>query len=36
MQVYGSDFDQVLRVHGTDRAEVLERLGPETAGAPAD
>lgn len=36
MQVYGSDFDQVLRVHGTDRAEVLERLGPESAGAPAD
>ena len=36
MQVYGSDFDQVLRVHGTDRAEVLERLGPETAGTPAD
>jgi hypothetical protein len=26
MQVYGDDFDRVLRVHGTDRAEVLERL----------
>jgi phage-related minor tail protein len=33
MQVYGRNFDQVLRVHGTDREEVLERLGPETAGA---
>ncbi len=27
MDVYGSDFDRVLRVHGTDRDEVLERLG---------
>ena len=26
MHVYGDDFDRVLRVHGTDRAEVLERL----------
>jgi hypothetical protein len=26
MHVYGEDFDRVLRVHGTDRAEVLERL----------
>jgi hypothetical protein len=26
MQVYGEDFDRVLHVHGTDRAEVLERL----------
>ena len=26
MQVYGDDFDRVLRVHGTDRDEVLERL----------
>ncbi len=24
--VYGSDFDNVLRAHGTDRAEVLERI----------
>ncbi len=29
MQVYGADFDRVLRVHGTDRDEVLERLGIE-------
>jgi hypothetical protein len=29
MAVYGSDFDRVLRVHGTDREEVLERLGVE-------
>jgi len=27
MDVYGADFDHVLRVHGTDRDEVLERLG---------
>jgi hypothetical protein len=27
--VYGEDFDRVLRVHGTDRDEVLERLGLE-------
>jgi hypothetical protein len=26
MHVYGEDFDRVLRVHGTDREEVLERL----------
>lgn len=26
MDVYGADFEQVLRAHGTDRAEVLERL----------
>jgi len=29
MAVYGADFDRVLRVHGTDREEVLERLGFE-------
>ena len=29
MAVYGSDFDRVLRGHGTDREEVLERLGRE-------
>jgi hypothetical protein len=29
IQVYGADFDHVLRVHGTDRAEVLERLEHE-------
>jgi hypothetical protein len=27
MDVYGEDFDRVLRAHGTDRDEVLERLG---------
>jgi hypothetical protein len=27
MQVYGRDFDRVLWAHGTDSAEVLERLG---------
>jgi hypothetical protein len=26
MDVYGSDFDEVLRVHGTDRKEVLIQL----------
>lgn len=26
MDVYGGDFDEVLRQHGTDRDEVLERL----------
>jgi hypothetical protein len=26
MQVYGEDFDRVLRVHGTDREELLQRL----------
>ena len=34
MHVYGEDFDHVLRAHGTDRDEVLERLGIELAGAP--
>lgn len=27
MHVYGEDFDRVLQEHGTDRKEVLERLG---------
>ena len=27
MQFYGEDFDRVLQEHGTDRQEVLERLG---------
>jgi hypothetical protein len=27
MDVYGADFDRVLRAHGTDRDEVIERLG---------
>jgi hypothetical protein len=26
MDVYGADFERVLRAHGTDRDEVLERL----------
>jgi hypothetical protein len=34
MEVYGADFDHVLRVHGTDRDEVLQRLGVEMPGAP--
>jgi ATP-dependent Clp protease ATP-binding subunit ClpA len=29
MDVYGADFDRVLQAHGTDRAEVLERLAAE-------
>jgi hypothetical protein len=33
MDVYGEDFDRVLRLHGTDRAEVLERLAAEMPGA---
>jgi hypothetical protein len=33
MDVYGADFDRVLRAHGTDRAEVLERLGVEASGS---
>ncbi len=34
IQVYGEDFDNVLRAHGTDRYEVLEQLGvePQEAG----
>jgi hypothetical protein len=35
IDVYGADFDRVLRVHGTDRAEVLERLHPQSS-APAE
>ncbi len=27
MHFYGADFDRVLRTHGTDRDEVIERLG---------
>jgi len=27
MRIYGDAFDRVLRAHGTDRHEVLERLG---------
>jgi hypothetical protein len=33
MDVYGADFDHVLRVHGTDRDEVLERLGVRMRGS---
>jgi len=29
IQVYGADFDRVLRAHGSDCNEVLERLGLE-------
>jgi hypothetical protein len=29
MDIYGEDFNRVLRVHGTDRDEVLERLHAE-------
>lgn len=29
MEEYGEDFDRVLRAHGTDRDEVLERLALE-------
>jgi hypothetical protein len=32
MQVYGEDFDRVLRAHGTDRDEVIERLGAKVPG----
>ena len=31
IDVYGNDFNQVLRAHGTDRQEVLERLEPLAA-----
>jgi ATP-dependent Clp protease ATP-binding subunit ClpA len=27
MDVYGPEFDRVLRAHGTNRAEVIEQLG---------
>jgi hypothetical protein len=33
MHVYGSDFDRVLQVHGTDRDEVLARLGQQPGSA---
>jgi len=36
MHVYGSDFDRVLRAHGTDRDEVIERLGASTPGLSED
>ncbi len=31
IEVYGREFDEVLRTHGTDRQEVLERLQPLAA-----
>jgi hypothetical protein len=31
LDVYGGDFDRVLRAHGTDRDEVLERIEPLAA-----
>jgi hypothetical protein len=33
MRVYGSAFDRVLHVHGTDRDEVLERLDQQAGSA---
>jgi hypothetical protein len=33
MDYYGEDFDHILRVHGTDRQEVLERLQTPRAAA---
>ena len=35
IEVYGADFERVLRAHGSDCDEVLERLGLETPGAAA-
>jgi hypothetical protein len=29
MDVYGEDFDHVLRVHGAEREQLVERLGAE-------
>jgi hypothetical protein len=31
MHFYGADFDRVLRAHGTDRDELIERLGASEA-----
>jgi hypothetical protein len=36
MDVYGEDFDRVLRSYGTDRDEVLERLDRAAASPPRD
>jgi len=33
MGVYGEEFDRALHAHGTERAEVLERLGLSPAAA---
>ena len=35
MHVYGEEFDRALRAHGTDRQEVLGRLGLDSS-APQD
>jgi hypothetical protein len=35
MRVYGVYFDRVLQAHGTDRDEVVERLGVKLAGPTA-
>jgi len=32
IDIYGTDFDRVLLAHGTDRDEVIERLGASTPG----
>ena len=34
MRIYGEEFDRVLRAHGTDRAEVLQRLAAGHRTAP--
>jgi hypothetical protein len=34
MEFYGDDFDRVLRAHGTDRDEVLERLAAQQHARP--
>jgi hypothetical protein len=31
MEIYGEEFDRVLRAHGTDPGEVLQRLGRHVA-----
>jgi hypothetical protein len=36
MHVYGDVFDRVLRAHGTDHDEVLQRLGIDSSALSAD
>jgi hypothetical protein len=36
MHVYGEDFDRVLRAHGTDRDEVLVRIGAKSENVAGD
>jgi hypothetical protein len=36
MDVYAQDFDRVLESYGTDRTEVVERLGRAAAAPPPD